>query len=89
MEAKASRIEVELQRDLKLLRLYIRDDGMGMNQDQIQHAFEPFFTTKATGTGLGLAISRQELEDVGGTLSATSLGEQGCQFCLTIPYTQA
>ncbi len=35
----------------------LRDDGIGMTQDQKARCFEPFFTTKGErGTGLGLSM---------------------------------
>ena len=88
-EANASTIEIELEYETDRLILNIRDDGSGMEPEQLQQAFEPFFTTKASGTGLGLAISRQELEDVGGSLIASNHDDGGCAFRLTIPYTLA
>jgi len=35
--------------------LSIRDHGVGMDADTIEHMFDPFFTTKFTGRGLGLS----------------------------------
>ena len=65
--------------------IVLSDDGPGMTPDELKRAFDPFFTTKASGTGLGLAISRQELEDVGATMSAESTSGAGCQFRIHLP----
>ena len=37
--------------------LSIRDTGVGMEDDVIDHIFEPFFTTKELGKGTGLGLS--------------------------------
>ncbi len=56
------RLETWLDRDLGNDRcwavLSIRDDGMGMTQDEADKVFEPFYSTKheSGGTGLGLSM---------------------------------
>jgi signal transduction histidine kinase len=35
----------------------IKDTGVGMDQDVLQHIFEPFFSTKVVGKGDGLGLS--------------------------------
>lgn len=37
----------------------IRDNGIGIEPENIDRVFEPFFSTKSKGTGLGLAICRE------------------------------
>lgn len=45
--------------------LFVRDDGVGMTEDQIKHITEPFYRTdkarsrKEGGTGLGLALCKR------------------------------
>ena len=84
-EAGAQQIDITLQADEETLELRVTDDGPGMAPDALRRAFDPFFTTKAKGTGLGLAISRQELEDIGGTLDATSREGFGSTFAVRLP----
>lgn len=87
VESGAKNIDVTtcVDTELQQVTLTIKDDGPGMNVEQIKHAFEPFFTTKAQGTGLGLAISRQELEDIGGMLRCESTPGRGSTFTISCP----
>ena len=56
------------------VRLWVHDDGHGMDDATIARATEPFFTTKPAGqgTGLGLSMARSYAEDGGGTLAIAS-----------------
>lgn len=38
-----------------MVRLEVRDTGMGIRAGALPHIFDPYFTTKGQGTGLGLA----------------------------------
>lgn len=72
--------------------IQIRDNGPGI-PDAVRHKlFDPFFTTKPVGkgTGLGLSISHQiVVEKHKGTIICESSPEEGTQFTITIPCTQA
>ena len=52
----------------------IRDNGKGMNQEQIQDAFDPFSLIKHSGkgSGLGLGIVHNNVTSLGGLVSITS-----------------
>lgn len=39
------------------IKISVRDTGIGMDENQMQHIFEPFFTTKEKGKGTGLGLS--------------------------------
>ena len=40
----------------EFVRLTVRDTGVGMDDEILQHLFEPFFTTKDQGQGTGLGL---------------------------------
>lgn len=65
----------------------IRDNGSGIDQQNMEHIFDPFFTTKGAGqgTGLGLSIVYGIIKDHGGTIKATSKGAGGSSFKMTFP----
>ena len=60
--------------------IYIRDNGTGIAEDQLDNIFIPFYTTKENGSGIGLSLSRQILKLHGGTISAFSKPGKGTVF---------
>lgn len=74
-----------------LLRLYVADTGIGIEQDLLPKIFNAFQQGEQTlqrkfgGLGLGLAISKSLVELHGGTISAASAGkDRGARFEITI-----
>jgi signal transduction histidine kinase len=67
------------------VRIEVRNNGAGMNEETLKHAFEPLFTTKARGTGLGLAIVRKVVEEHGSEVVLESRENAGTaiSFVLT------
>ncbi|QNE35063.1 MtrAB system histidine kinase MtrB [Leifsonia shinshuensis] len=71
--------------------LAVRDYGIGMNQQDVNHVFDRFWradpSRKRTlgGTGLGLAISLEDATLHSGWLQVWSMPGQGSCFRLTLP----
>ncbi|MCZ6465464.1 MAG: ATP-binding protein [Proteobacteria bacterium] len=66
------------------VRVSIRDDGHGIEPEQLERFFEPIATTRAVdeGRGLGLAISYQVVREHGGEIRVES--EPGAGTCVTV-----
>jgi CheY-like chemotaxis protein/anti-sigma regulatory factor (Ser/Thr protein kinase) len=77
--------------DQDWLCLRIRDEGIGMTEEQIKKLFRPFTqadpstTRRYGGTGLGLAISKQFIEMMGGSINVHSVFGEGTTFTLHLP----
>ena len=71
-------------------RITIRDNGVGIPEEQLNRIFDPFFTTKpvGTGTGLGLSISYGIIQKHGGKIRATSKVGEGTEFTIELPVHQ-
>ena len=78
-----------------LLRMAVRDTGIGIAPEQLEQVFQPFaqadgsITRRFGGTGLGLSISRSLAELLGGRLEASSELGVGSEFALVFPCAQA
>jgi PAS domain S-box-containing protein len=80
----------------QLLRVEVRDSGIGIDPDLLSKIFVPFeqgdrsVTHRFGGLGLGLAISRALAKGHGGALTATSEGkDKGATFIVEFPISTA
>jgi two-component system sensor histidine kinase HydH len=55
-----------------LVTVTVRDNGCGIDAEDLPRVFDPYYTTKNDGTGLGLALSLKIVEEHGGRLTMTS-----------------
>ncbi|MEW2914703.1 response regulator [Leisingera sp. JC11] len=74
-----------------LLKLQVRDTGIGIEPDRIGKIFRAFeqadnaATRNFEGTGLGLAISSRLLSLMGGSVQVESAPGEGSVFTITLP----
>lgn len=71
----------------KKIRVYVKDTGIGIEPEKVDHIFERFvkLNSFAQGTGLGLSICRMIIEKIGGEIGVTSELGKGSTFYFTIP----
>ena len=75
--------------------LIVKDTGIGMNADFVEHVFTPFERERTStvsgiqGTGLGLSITRSIVEMMGGDIRVDSRPNEGTQFTVTLPLPAA
>jgi signal transduction histidine kinase/DNA-binding response OmpR family regulator len=75
------------------LMIQVKDTGIGMNQEELQHLYERFYQSnsikkKGQGTGLGLAITKELVHLLGGTIQAESYKGKGTSFIVKLPITR-
>ncbi len=84
---KSVMMDVSCKDDLIVLQ--VRDQGIGIPEDDLPHLFQPFYRAsnvgEIAGTGLGLAIVKQAVEAHQGTVAVTSEVGRGTTFTLTLP----
>jgi signal transduction histidine kinase len=74
--------------DGKLVRVEVRDRGIGIPPDEIGQVTRRFFRgrrARSGGSGLGLAIAARIAGDHGGALTIHSVVDAGTTVCVTLP----
>lgn len=71
---------------------YIKDNGIGMSEEFVQHIFEPFereknsTISKIQGTGLGMAITKNIVDMMGGSIEVKSKQGVGTEFTVSFMF---
>ncbi len=63
----------------------VKDDGVGINPDDVDRIFDPFFTRLQKGTGLGLSISHTIVQNHGGRIEVAPNRPKGTSFSVILP----
>ena len=83
-------VQLTAERSGTGVRVIVRDEGLGIPEDQQERIFTKFFrgdagATGITGTGLGLAVSREIVEAHGGSIGFDSDPSTGSTFWVELP----
>ncbi|MDQ6671757.1 MAG: ATP-binding protein [Chloroflexota bacterium] len=83
-------IDVTIRRGKRWVTVRLRDYGVGLLPEEVEHVFERFYRAKGIrqleGTGLGLYICEGIVAAHGGRIWVESAGPgQGSEFCFTLP----
>ncbi len=86
----AGNIWIDTGEENGYLFIKIKDDGKGIEKENLKQIFDPFFTTKAIGegTGLGLSISYSIIKNHNGTIEVESEINKGSMFAIKLPLNQ-
>jgi signal transduction histidine kinase/pSer/pThr/pTyr-binding forkhead associated (FHA) protein len=69
-----------------MARVSIGDNGVGIDEDDIQSIFQIFASSKGSrGTGLGLPVSQKIVREHGGKIIVTSQPGHGATFVIELP----
>jgi signal transduction histidine kinase len=83
------KIEIWSEDSDKVVRLWIKDNGIGIAQDHQQRIFGMFHrlhtTERFSGTGVGLAIVKKAVERMGGQVGVESKVGSGSSFWIVLP----
>lgn len=84
---KGSNIIISTKQMNDVIRVSIKDNGPGINPEDITRLFQPFYTTKEVGkgTGLGLSICHGIITEHRGKIWAESNPGQGATFLIDLP----
>ena len=79
-------ISIDFENDNDFVSILLKDNGTGINPNDISRMVEPYFSTKTNGSGLGLAITKKIIEDHNGSITIKSpKDEQGTIIIIKLP----
>ena len=79
-------ISIDFENDNDFVSILFKDNGTGINPNDISRMVEPYFSTKTNGSGLGLAITKKIIEDHNGSITIKSpKDEQGTIIIIKLP----
>ena len=68
-----------------MLRITIRDTGVGIPSEDVERIFRMYYTTKPDGTGIGLALVRRVVDLHHGSIEINSTVGQGTSVVVRLP----
>ncbi|MFC6859609.1 PAS domain-containing sensor histidine kinase [Zunongwangia atlantica] len=84
-----STIEVESYEEGEMVHVLVKDQGIGIPENEQKHIFNRYFRAENAltnqGTGIGLNIIKSHLENLGGKITFKSKQNQGSTFHVQIP----
>jgi len=84
--SRGGSIDISAESDSVNMLIKVKDNGIGMNQETLNHVFEPFYSTSDRGgTGLGMHIVKTVVEAHVGTVDVQSTPGGGTEITLSIP----
>ena len=79
-------VSIDFEKDNDFVSITFKDNGTGINTNDISKIVEPYFSTKMGGSGLGLAITKKIIEDHNGSIKIKSpKDEKGTIIIIKFP----
>jgi signal transduction histidine kinase len=84
-QTEEPRVDVRVYSENEMVVITVKDNGLGVLDENKDKVFEPKFTTKSSGMGLGLAMVKKIVNNYGGEISFISEGGKGTTFKVIFP----
>jgi signal transduction histidine kinase len=84
LAGESGQVAVETRRHEGTVELIVRDDGPGIEREDLAKIFRPFWS-KSGGTGLGLSMARSIIHAHGGSIEVKSTQGNGATFTVRLP----
>lgn len=86
------KLEIVVIDEKNNIKIKFKDNGIGINSDELPYIFEKFYRGSETnfipGTGLGLSLTKSIIEMHQGKISVTSTIGKGTEFTIILPKKQ-
>jgi nitrogen-specific signal transduction histidine kinase/ActR/RegA family two-component response regulator len=78
---------IKTEKNNNIIRVLVKDDGVGISKENMEKLFTPFFSTKKVGegTGLGLSTCHGIVAEHNGRIYAESEVGKGATFIVELP----
>lgn len=92
--SESGQVEVttEVTDNGKMLAIRIRDTGIGIEKEHLEHLFDRFYRVEHQlspgSTGIGLALTKEMVELLHGTITVESTKNEGSIFTIFLPVTR-
>jgi len=87
--------KLSMKEDIQFIRIEVVDNGIGINQEQMERLFQPFEQEDGStarhygGSGLGLSITKSLVEIMNGAIHVESEKGKGSTFMVELPFKVA
>ena len=86
---EGKKIKVDCAQEDNMITFHVRDEGIGIPEEDFKHMFQRFFRASnagnVQGTGLGLNIVKRYADLLQGSINFTSSYGEGSTFSISIP----
>jgi signal transduction histidine kinase len=86
---ESSSIDINIEQDDSQITIKVKDQGIGIPEEEQNNLFEPFFRASNSedieGTGLGLSLIKKVVEEYNGKISFNSTPNGGTEFIVNLP----
>ena len=87
MQESTGELNISMYNVANSLYIRIKDNGVGISEENINRLFEPYFTSKPNGMGLGLTATLNILQSHRATVEVESEQGKGSIFTVAFPLT--
>ena len=87
MQENRGELNISMYQIANSLYIKVKDNGVGISEENINRLFEPYFTSKPNGMGLGLTATLNILQSHRATVEVESEHGKGSTFTVAFPLT--
>ncbi|WP_017379843.1 ATP-binding protein [Paenisporosarcina sp. TG-14] len=85
MKESGGILSIDVSEQNRSIIIIIKDNGIGMTEDEISQLGKPYYSTKKEGTGLGMLMVYGAISKAKGTIEVESEKGKGTTFTITLP----
>jgi signal transduction histidine kinase len=85
MEEVKGKLEIDVEISENHCQISIKDNGIGITEENLKRLFDPYFTTKRSGLGFGLSATLNILQSHRAKIEVDSKPGFGTTFLVSVP----